>query len=210
MQTQTPEPERRELVEAVAFARQRVQNATDAYEQGGRTLDLLRQKQVAEDELKALAGEQHQYDDDRDVGALYRTEKRGGPRTSRGGWPQGGQWKPPKREYVVSRTVQVERVTSATVPPVKAETRPAALANKPRDKKGGASWWVGADRRQLNAGAQTLATTPPPKTARAASKTTIRKVEDQKRFEQRQTASKTLQARMQPMAGDFAELPLAE
>jgi hypothetical protein len=208
-QQQTHEPGRGELLDAVAFARDRLAAATEAYEQGGRTLELLRQKQVAEDELKGLVGEQRQYDDDRDVSALYRLDQRG-RRTGRG-MPRG-PWKPERHEYVVSRTARVERVAAPSEPPVAAVTPSLPSAPPPRHaKEGRMSWWVGADRRTLNIGAKALAQAPPSKTARANAKDTIRQIVDRKRFETRGATPKLPDRPAKAKAAEgFAAIPLAE
>ena len=68
-------PTKDELDDAVDFARDRLQRAEDAYLDGGRTLALLRARQVAEDEYRQIVAERHQFDDDRDVRVLYRAER---------------------------------------------------------------------------------------------------------------------------------------
>lgn len=192
----TEDAAREELREAVAFAEQRVQRAREQYKKGA-TVDALREKMVAEDEFRNLSRELRQHDDDRDPAAIRRADAH--PRRTRPAWPVGkpeSAPRPPRRE-VIARTVTIERVTPATV------TNPEPVKAEPSR-----SWWVGADRRQLQIGSRALAKRPPAKTAKPQTKAQIKSVE-QERNDAKRDARK-LAERLKPSAGAFSSIPMAE
>lgn len=187
---------RAELRDAVAFAEQRAHRAREEYKKkGGGTATQLRERMVAEDEFRNLSRELRQYDEDRDPAAIRRADEH--PRRTRPAWPVGKSTEPRRsRQNVIARTVNIERVTPATV----ANPEPVKAARS-------TSWWVGADRRQLQIGSRALATKPPAKTARPATKAQIKSVELEQNDAKRD--AKKLATRLKASDG-FTSIPVAE
>lgn len=203
---------RQTLREAVASAGARLKRATDEYAAYG-SIQNLRNLQVATDELADLNGELRQHDDDRDPEAVRRADAN--PKRNRHSWPAGKAYDPaPPRRRTSPRPDPADRKPPLPPPP---PARPAALASREAadGSKERVSWWVGADRTALAKGAKVVAVTPPPKTAsapasKAATKASQQQHNDAKRDAKREALSGKLQDALQPMAGAFSKIPMAE
>lgn len=105
-------PTRNDLTDAVIFALRRLGRATDDYEATRpRSLVLLRAKQIAEDELRALRAELHEYDEDRSIQAVRRADAHGPRGVKHPPFLRPTPWESPrpKLRVVIERHVRIER-----------------------------------------------------------------------------------------------------
>ena len=140
-----------DLVEAVLSVRNRVRQARDRNLRD-QTLRSLRLQQVAGDDLKAVSKELRDYDNDRSISALRRSEQR---RTTRGArWPitpagDGSETKPRRKKG----GRQTKPMPDLASPPPTTHT----------------SWWIDASHGKFRENTERLSRTPIPSDARPHS-----------------------------------------
>lgn len=201
---------RKSLLDALSAAKVALKLATENYTEET-SLENLRQVQVATDRLNRLSRELRLFEDARSIESVRRADQ--SPSRQKPSWPVGlpyDESRPARRRTV--GPPEPEKETPPLPPPA---GRPDVLKDRLEEGER-VSWWVGRDRSSVQAGARALQAQPQSATSRVPSKEAIKKdaqrLNEQRRetIIRRETLSRTLQDRLQPLAGAFNVIPKAE